>query len=151
KEVRSEQCADAGTRDVFCLGANAPLLDHLVGAREQRRRHIEAERLGGPHVDEQLDLRGLLDWQVDRFLAFENTASVDAGQTVGVRKTASIADEPAGRRELAKLIHRWYRVAERQRGQLFGPTDKETVSGDYKPACSQSRHVSEGRVELAHG
>jgi hypothetical protein len=28
-----------------------PLFDHLVGAGEQRSRHIEAERLGGFQVD----------------------------------------------------------------------------------------------------
>jgi hypothetical protein len=38
----------------------ASLLDHFVGEREQERRHGEAERLGGPHIDEQFDLCGLL-------------------------------------------------------------------------------------------
>jgi hypothetical protein len=33
-----------------CGAAKAPLLDHLVGEREQRRRHVEAERLGGLQV-----------------------------------------------------------------------------------------------------
>ena len=32
------------------------LLDHLVGGREQRRRHGEAERLGGFEVDDKFEL-----------------------------------------------------------------------------------------------
>ena len=34
-------------------------LDYLVGAGEQRRRNIEAERLRGLKIDDQLELGGL--------------------------------------------------------------------------------------------
>jgi hypothetical protein len=34
----------------------ALLFDHLVGAREQRRRHIDAECLRGFKVDDQFEL-----------------------------------------------------------------------------------------------
>ena len=37
------------------------LLDHLIGGRQQRFRDGEAEGLGGFEVDDQIELRGLLD------------------------------------------------------------------------------------------
>src|SRR5438046_6861125 len=43
-------------------------LDHLVGAAEQRRRDGQTERFRGFKVDDQLDLRELLNRQVG-FLA----------------------------------------------------------------------------------
>jgi hypothetical protein len=58
------------------------LLDHLVGAAEQRLRNCEAEHLGGLEINDHLDFRGLLNWQVGGLLALEDLTGVDADQTV---------------------------------------------------------------------
>jgi hypothetical protein len=42
----------------------ADLLDHLVGAGEQRRRHFEAERSGRYQIDDEFELGGLHDRQI---------------------------------------------------------------------------------------
>jgi hypothetical protein len=47
-------------------------LDHLVGKSQQRRRHVEAERLGGLMVAYQGVLGRRLHGQVGRIFVFEN-------------------------------------------------------------------------------
>ena len=122
----------------FAPQQNRPLLDHLVGAAEQRQRHVEAERLGGPEIEDQLDLRGLLDRQVSGLLAFENAAGVDAALTVRIRKAVSVADEAACYSVLSKWVHRGHRVAKGQCGELLAPAIEEWIAADHERAGSQS-------------
>src|SRR5829696_7228194 len=44
----------------------------------ERQRNGDTERLGCPEVDHQLDFRGLLDRQVDRLVALQNAAGINA-------------------------------------------------------------------------
>src|SRR5262245_10105550 len=47
-------------------------------AGEQRRRHLEAERLGGRDVDYQFVLGRSLDWQIAGLFAFEDAARINS-------------------------------------------------------------------------
>src|SRR6516165_11554447 len=55
-------------------GPSTPSFDHLVGEREQLVRNLEAERLGGRDVDDEIELGRLLDRQVVRLCPTQNPA-----------------------------------------------------------------------------
>ena len=65
-----------GPKADSCTTAILSLFDHQVGAAKQRKRHGKAEGLGSFQVDDQLDLGGLMNWKIGRFLPLENPAGV---------------------------------------------------------------------------
>src|SRR5216683_2561471 len=91
---------------VIAAGAGRvpPLLDDLVGAGEDRWRDGEAESLGGREIDDQLECRRLLDRQISRLGTFEDSPRVTAGLAKGLSDPHTIADQAAGRRDLAPQI-----------------------------------------------
>src|SRR6476620_7596293 len=54
----------------------AHLFDHLIGAGEQHRRHINAEHLGSLEVNHQFILGRHLHWQVSRLFPFEDAGNI---------------------------------------------------------------------------
>src|SRR6516164_977040 len=52
------------------------LFDHLVGATEQQRWHVEVQRFGGLEIDDQFKLCRRLDREVGRLLALEDAVDV---------------------------------------------------------------------------
>src|SRR5579871_1515030 len=131
------------------MAASRRLFNHLVGAAEQYERKADTKRLGGLEVQEQLDLRGLLDWQVAGVFAFEYAAGVDPGHAIGILRVATVTDQAAGRGERATLEDRGHRVAERQRGEPFGLADEESIGADHERLGLQLGDSCKERIEVA--
>src|SRR5438552_13134964 len=74
----AQQAAGAASPRSVTARAAMALFDDLVGAGENRRRHGQAERVGGLEVDDQLEPRRLLDRQFGQLGAVEDLSGVGA-------------------------------------------------------------------------
>jgi hypothetical protein len=70
------------------------LLDHLIGASEERCRHNETECLGGLEIDNKLVFVWCLHGQVGRLLTLEDTIDI-AGRLPELVNTVGTVGEKA--------------------------------------------------------
>ena len=143
-----------------CLGRSFPdtldssfvraSLDHLVGAGEQRRRNFDAECPGSVQIDEELDLGDLLNWQVGRLVALQNSAGINTSLPVRFRSASSITQQPAGRDELAGVKDRDDRMPDRQCGKLTASAEEERRIGrDHQASRAQLGELRKDPFEIA--
>src|SRR5215471_5188352 len=115
----------------FTEPTRAASLDHLVGAAEQQRGHVEADCLCGTDVDHQLEPGRLYNRQVGGLGAHENSAGVVADLEVCIAQVCTVGQESAGCGELTPIVNRRNRVACCKRNNSITSAVQERVGG-YK-------------------
>ena len=132
-----------------CTAAILSLFDHQVGAAKQRKRYGKAEGFGSFQIDDQLDLGGLLNWEIGRLFPLENSAGVSSDQAVRLREIGSVAHETASDWKLAERIYGWNCVLGRQLDELITLGQKELFAAYNKCAYPLRDEALESRFDLA--
>ena len=77
-------------KQTYAVQQSSPLFDHLVGAHQQWRRHVDTERLSSFEIYDQFVFGGLLDGQVRRSFPFKDTRNVTGRLSIQINYIDSI-------------------------------------------------------------
>jgi hypothetical protein len=120
-----------------------PLLDHLVGAGEQRWRHIKTECLSRLKVDHQFELGRRLHGQIGRLLASQYAIDVTGRLPVLVNKIRPIRNQTAASCEVTSKVDSGQLVPSRERDNI--------IAVDHRPRpCRQDQATIWGACERRH-
>src|SRR5262249_54089270 len=86
-------------------GPSTPSLDYLVSTQQKRLWNRQAERLGGCNVDDEIELRRLLDRDVARLRATQNLIDITSGAPEKVQKVRSIGHQTSRFDPLSGIVN----------------------------------------------
>ena len=113
-QCRERQKGAITSREQMQQRCRSKLFDHLVGAREHRRRHVQSERLGSLAINHQLVLHRRLHWQVGGLLAFEDAVDVAGSAPERIDGVRPVGDKTASGDEVTERVDRRQSVPSRE-------------------------------------
>ena len=121
--MRSEKCHNRPR----ARQQKAPLLDHLVGAGKERRRHSEAQCLRSLEIDDKLKSGGKLYRQIGRLRAFENLINQSGSPFVHIDQIRLVAHEATSFNSAPLPKHGGQLIADRELCNLMVDTGKRRI------------------------
>src|ERR1700730_1343829 len=123
-------------------------MDHLIRPPQQRRRNRQAERLRGLEVDDEVELRGLLDGKITRFGAFQDLVHVGRSASKQISNVRSIRHKAPGIDIVPLHIRCRQPVLCRQVHEASSLIGEHDGSQDSQSARARPGHFREGPVEI---
>src|SRR4029077_944473 len=96
--------------DFCCLMPIAFLFDHLIRSRQHVRWNRQADLLGGFQIDDELELRRLLDRQIFRLGAFQDLVDVSGRAPVEISDQGTVSHQATLLGKLSGGVHTWQAV-----------------------------------------
>src|ERR1700730_4033967 len=122
--------------------------DHLVGTREQRWRHLDAERLGGLEVNHQFVVGRRLHRKVGGLLALENAVDVAGGAPELVDVISPIGDQTAGGYIGSFGVYCGQLVPRRQRDDQIAMLLRQAARSHDQTTIRRVRERRDGALDL---
>src|SRR6266446_4958682 len=122
--------------------------NHLVGAGEQGRGHVEAESLCRLEIDQELEFGGLINWDVARFGPFEDLMHIIGHAPEQLREVNRISHQPTGLDVIAVRTHGRQAVLLGELGDQLAVSVKVPFAADQYCVRPLLLHFSEDAPNL---